>query len=236
MTHPNDPRPPKDLPAYITGGSISTKTKQRILDFMERQGYPEAVLSSTLVKETGMDPGWANRALYHSGFRPGPAKNKKVGRPWYTPDEILALKDKPKTEEVAETPTPQAGSAEEAEALYNAMPPLEQGPDVIPTEEEADKAFTPEVLGAIETATTAGWTAQIPVETAPATDDYVSRETEKAPSVQTEGQREFIDTHDSWAPDIEELLGEHLHRMVRERLNVLKAVGIEWEIRVWRKP
>lgn len=46
---------------------------------------------------------------------------------------------------------------------------------------------------------------------------------------------DYIDERDSWVVDPKELLGEYLHRMVSERLAVLGAVGIEFEIRVWRK-
>lgn len=46
---------------------------------------------------------------------------------------------------------------------------------------------------------------------------------------------EFIDERDSWVVDPEQLLGTHLNRMVKDRLAVLGAVGIDYEIRVWRK-
>lgn len=46
---------------------------------------------------------------------------------------------------------------------------------------------------------------------------------------------EFIDERDSWVVDPEELLGSAINRMVQDRLSTLRAVGIDYEIRVWRK-
>jgi hypothetical protein len=60
-------------------------------------------------------------------------------------------------------------------------------------------------------------------------DDHQGEEPAPIPTV------DFIDERDSWVVDPEVLLGEHLHRRVKERLDVLGAVGIEYEIRVWRK-
>lgn len=207
MTHPNDTRPDKDaLPAYITSGSISEKTRQRIIDYVASQGYPEAVLSSSVVKDLKMDPGWANRALFHTGFRPGTAKSRKVGRPWYTPEEILCLKEAPEpvVEEQYQNPVPTIEETAEPEWL------AENTVEVPRETEDVDRFGTP--VSEQETPTP----AVIPVTQ------------EQAEDIQ------FIDMRDSWVVDMEELLGEHLTRMVKDRLGVLKAVGIEYEIRVWR--
>lgn len=118
MTHPDDPRGPSELPSYITSGSISRKTREKLVNFIAAEGYPEVVLSSTVVKKLGMDPGWANRALFHTGFRPGTAKNKKIGRPWYTPDEILALKDAT-PESVEDAPVEHAPAEVESMPVYD---------------------------------------------------------------------------------------------------------------------
>lgn len=216
MVHPNDTRRQKEtLPAYITQGTISQKTKQRIVELVEQLGYPDAILSSTVVKETGMDPGWANRALYHSGFRPGPAKNKRVGRPWYTPEEILELKDKPKAHEVAETPMSQEDS-DETSAVDDAIAQ-------ILTEAESEHEEAIETEGPLEV-------DEMPIYQEP----DVSRETVPGPEP-VEHIVEFIDERDSWTVDMEELLGGPLNRMVRDRLEVLRAVGMDYEFRVWRK-
>lgn len=46
---------------------------------------------------------------------------------------------------------------------------------------------------------------------------------------------EFIDERDSWVVDPVELLGPAINAMVQDRLSTLRAVGIDYEIRVWRK-
>lgn len=225
MVHPNDTRRQKEtLPAYITQGTISQKTKQRIVELVEQLGYPDAILSSTVVKETGMDPGWANRALYHTGFRPGPAKNKRVGRPWYTPEEILELKDKPKAHEVAETPMSQEDSDETPDAVDDAIAQ-------ILTEAESEHEEAIETEGPFEE----------PVDTMVAHEEPdVPRETSlipepPMPAVQERsGEREFLDSHDSWVVSLEELLG-YSYRTVEEKLNVLGVLGLDYEFRVWRK-
>lgn len=55
---------------------------------------------------------------------------------------------------------------------------------------------------------------------------------------QGEGEPEridFIDERDSWVVDAEELLGAGIFSMFENQVRALKAVGIEYEIRVWRK-
>jgi len=78
-----------------------------------------------------------------------------------------------------------------------------------------------------------------------ATPEFIEEHTVKEPvvehtikpiEVKSDGNgREYIDTDDSWVIDLKEALGEHVHRMVEERLAVLRVVGIEYEMRVWRK-
>jgi hypothetical protein len=210
MVHPNDTRKQKNtLPTYITSGTITDKTRQRIVDYVVGQGFPEAVLSASIVRDLKMDPAMANRALYHSGFKPGVAKSRKVGRPWFTPEEILCMKVTEESEPSAE---------EEAEVLESLASPDEEFVEVGPpvafdpplTEEEAtayEDAIAPEPIVPIVAEITA----------------------EQAEDIQ------FIDMRDSWVVDMEELLGGPLCRMVEERLGVLRAVGIDYEIRVWRK-
>jgi hypothetical protein len=245
MTHPNDTRQVKDsLPAYITSGTITPKTRQRIVDYVVSQGYPESVLSAEVVKDLKMDPGWANRALFHTGFRPGPAKNRKLGRPWYTPDDILAMKDGPVTEERDATPE------EEAEVLESLASPDSDFVEVDRPEAEEDTSqpipveFAPQEV-VVERRTFEDIAFGLGED--PGLDDVIAPEPEAAaepePQVPevvhvTQEQAEdiqFIDMRDSWVVDMEELLDEHLYRMVKDRLAVLRVVGIEYEMRVWRK-
>lgn len=198
MVHPNDTRQQsEELPTYITSGTISPKTRQKIIDYVASQGYPESVLSSRIVKDLNMDPGWANRALYHSGFRPGKAKSRKVGRPWYTPEEILCLR-------------PDMQATEEVEAIVDDAPieePITTGEAISEHREQME-------------------------------DDGIQEPTTPEPVTADEPQVEdiqFIDVRDSWVPDIKDLLGGELFVQVKNRLNVLNAVGMQWELRVWRE-
>lgn len=201
MVHPNDTRQKSDsLPAYITSGSISEKTRQRIIDYVVSQGYPETVLSSAVVKDLKMDPGWANRALFHTGFRPGPAKNRKIGRPWYTPEEILCLRETNVVEEKDATPEEEAAIQEVINDPISEYAEVERPQEVAPEPEH--KPQVPEVV--------------------------------EAPQEHVE-DLQFIDMRDSWVVGVQELLGEHLARMVEDRLSVLRVVGLDYEIRVWRK-
>jgi len=222
MVHPQDTRAQKELPSYITGGTISHKTKQRILDLVEQLGYPDTVYSSTVVKETTMDPTSANRALYHSGFRPGPAKTKRVGRPWYTPDDILELKDKPRAKKVTELDSPlnevPETATEEHEEAIETEGPLEVPVDTMVEPDVPRETGTAEEAEALYNA--------LP--------DY-SPEPVTMPAEPTPEHVYFLDERDSWSVDMEDVLGEHLYRMVRDRLSVLTAVGLEYEVRVWRK-
>jgi hypothetical protein len=236
MVHPNDTRRQKEsLPAYITSGTISKKTKQRIVELIEQLGYPDAVLSSTVVKETGMDPGWANRALYHSGFRPGPAKNKRVGRPWYTPEDILELKDKPKADEAAETPMSQEDSVEIPEPV-EVPDPMDVALAEILTEAEDEHEEAIESEGSFEEPEPASLVAD-PAAYPPSPEAYVDtvpRETSLEPEPAKPRDREFLDSHESWVVSLEELLG-YSYRTVEEKLSVLGVLGLEYEFRVWRK-
>lgn len=248
MTHPNDTRRQKDdLPSYITSGTITPKTRQKIIDYVVSQGFPESVLSSEVVRDLNMDPGWANRALYHTGFRPGKAKSRKVGRPWYTPDEILCLKEDPKVVEPAEVKSmpiyeePLYGEQITVDDVIEAadiakdedftatppksLPSAEQFEETV-ERDQAEAAFKAGVEGAREYGRNLG---------------KAMKEAGMAPSTQEQAVEsiidhdlQYIDTRDSWTVDMQELLGDHLSRMVQDRLGVLRAVGIEYEIRVWR--
>ena len=208
MTHPNDTRPTESLPAYITSGSISRKTKQKIVDYVASQGYPESILSSAIVKDLKMDPGWANRALYHSGFRPGPAKSRKVGRPWYTPDEILCLK--PEEKDVLDVATENTAAAT----------------DDYEKKKIADMAFDPGVDPGLDDVMPTNDTRE-QEESVPLPEPEVVQEPQ-ADDIQ------FIDVRDSWVVDMKDLFGGTYY-MIEDKLKMLGVLGMDYEFRVWRK-
>jgi len=198
VTSPDDKKP-ASLPKYITEGTITQRTRQTMVEFIERHDFPAVVFSKDVVAELGADPGSVNRMLYHCGFTVGESVGRK-GRPWYTPDALLAMKEKDDNHEVIPEHAKQLiDGAREAQKEIDALtapfdPPLTEQ-ETEPVEEKS--SFQPEP---------------------PADEDL-----------------QFIDTRDSWVVDMEALLGEHLTRMVKDRLSVLTAVGIDYEIRVWRE-
>jgi hypothetical protein len=56
-----------------------------------------------------------------------------------------------------------------------------------------------------------------------------SSEPEPAPHV------DFIDERDSWVVPMEELFSDYAMRLIDDQLRVLRAVGMDYEMRVWRK-
>ncbi len=60
----------------------------------------------------------------------------------------------------------------------------------------------------------------------------VPREPEPGPEKE---HVDYIDERDSWVIDMEDLFGEHVMRIMKEKLNVLTVVGMDYELRVWRK-
>lgn len=216
MTHPEDNRGPKDLPAYITSGSITPATRKKIIDYVLSRGVPEVVYQKDVSKDTGMDPGWANRALFHTGFRPGKAKNSKIGRPWYTPEELLeqrpagtVVHDPVVGDEPASIPEREATPAEEAAILESVASPASDFVEVGPPTPEPIEDITPEEAAAYH---------------------------EAIKSQQEAVEREFIDTHESWVVEPGDLFGNKFKQFMKDELRVIEALGLEFEIRVWRKP
>lgn len=257
MTHPDDPRGPVKLPAYITSGTISAATRKKIVDFVVGADFPEVVYQKDVTRALNMDPGWANRALYHTGFRAGKAKNAKIGRPWYTPQDILELKDQVDgaTDSLSpngqyQNPGKTIGEAATPEFLAeHATPPIgEPDPEVVEALDaiEDDEAHpTPPTPEQFAKALDDGTAEDIPL---PITIDEAMNPTRDEPEVnrlkalgqesivQRDGDREFIDSHDSWVVEPQELFGDKFERFLRDELRVIKALGLEFEIRVWRKP
>jgi hypothetical protein len=238
VTHPDDQRTVMNLPAYITEGTITPATRSKVLDWTIQHGIPDCVYSKDLVADLGMDPGQVNRALYHTGFRPAHTMRKKQGRPWVTPDDVIALRD----------PAPDTVESITEEATEEHIEVLSDDP--IEDSEGVDRFGTPE---------SEQYTNPGPTITEAFTAEFIERHSEPAvvpepgsaadtalgapgraepepePEPQGPAEREFIDSVDSWPVDMAELLGTHLNRMVQERLEVLRVVGLEYEVRVWKK-
>ncbi len=118
VRHPDDPKDVRELPSNITEGPpVSARTKQKVIDFIVDNDYPEVVTVKELVDHTEMVHITATRAIYQMGFTP--VRGKRGARDWIVPQEILDKKPKGIEEEPVESPTFSEGRAEEAERLLN---------------------------------------------------------------------------------------------------------------------
>jgi hypothetical protein len=81
-----------DLPAYITSGTISKRSKERIEQYVRDRGFPEIIYYADIRRDLDLDPATVNRHLYHTGFVAEQVINKKRGRPWRTPDYLMEEK------------------------------------------------------------------------------------------------------------------------------------------------
>jgi hypothetical protein len=106
VQHPDDPKVLKDLPHYITTGTVKESSKLRVYEYVRENDYPTEVYQGEISKKKFMDPGSVNRVLYHSGFIPSPSVSKKKGRPWLTPAWLLEEKGKDNVEDATPEPKP----------------------------------------------------------------------------------------------------------------------------------
>jgi hypothetical protein len=192
VRHPDDPKDVRELPSNITQGpAVAARTKQKVIDYIVDNDFPEVVTVKELVDHTEMVHITATRAMYQMGFTP--VKGKRGARDWIVPQEILDKKPVEPVEEEPESPTLPPLTLAEAEAYEEAMNP---------TRDEAEVARLKN-LGAM-----AG---------------------EKP-------EREFIDTHDSWIVDLRQFTawGGGQNVTVEDMVKVLRASGLQVEVRVWR--
>jgi hypothetical protein len=256
---PDDNKVP-DLPDYITKGTVSETTKERVWNYIRSKGYPTEVYAPAISEACfPKDPAQANRAMYHAGLTPGKAMSKRKGRPWLTPAWLLEEKDNASVaqespEEVVETveAEPVADSETQFQIEYE---PTHEEPHVhwfmpAPGYQYMDVCSCGETwrkpkLTALDVPPDEGTSEeaerllnQAMANTAATTDDYKAPEQvaeKNSVEEEPEPELEFIDTRDSWAVDLEEVLGTHLARMVSDRLSVIKAVGLNYEMRVWKE-
>lgn len=243
MTHPEDPRGPKDLPKYITGGTISEATRKKIVDYVVSRGIPDIVYQKDVTKDLNMDPGWANRALYHTGFRPGKAKNSKIGRPWYTPQDLVDLRQPEASDvEVPVEPKPTlvhdpvVGEEPKPDAkiiIGPIDPVLEEALAQIEDDDEEDLT-TPDPIEDITPEESAAHNEAMNPTRDEAEVDRLKGLAQNS-VVEQIIEREFIDSHESWVVEPEKLFGSKFASFMRDELRILDALGIDFEIRVWRR-
>jgi hypothetical protein len=224
VIHPDDPRGPSRLPSYITGPQPKEKTLDKARAIIEKMDYPERVATSDLYDEFAVTD--AGRMLYFLGYRPSAVRGKRGMRLWDAPEELdKRFRDKLSEESVV-VDTPED-------------PPLDVVAPVDIHEWAGRNPVSPEDQDELDDAIErhpAGSQIEEPPAEEPVVEEEVVEHTIKPIEVKSDPNgREYIDTDDSWVIDLKEALGEHLHRMVTERLAVLRVVGIEYEMRVWRK-
>lgn len=216
------PTGPGGYPAYLAAQKITPRIRQRMMALLDSKDWPLTVRVSEL-REYGANTE-TGRALYGIGYRYPLGKMPKGGYVWEAPEDIAKLHDErmEANRKVIEEPDVEVKLREE---------PLCQHPSW--------KRIG--FLGKKCTDCGHYWEAPDPCAVCgstthteqghPFVDDHQGEEA-TVPEVE---DLEFIDERDSWVVDMDELLGEHLSRMVRDRLGTLRAVGIDYEIRVWRE-
>lgn len=205
------PKTPGGYPAYLSA-KLKPATRTKMLALLESKGWP---LTTTVrdLRDFGANTETA-RALYGIGYRYPLGKQPKGGYVWEAPEDIAKLHDEWVAKPVKEPePVCEHPSWERVGFLGKKCTDCGhywEAPD--------------------EHCTACGSTKHT-LQGHPFVDDHQGEEPQPEPVEHVD----FIDERDSWVANQEELLGEHLNRMLEERLSTLKAVGIEYEIRVWRK-
>jgi hypothetical protein len=216
VIHPDDPRPSQKLPDYITQGNVSKTTQERLLAYMERDGYPDSVTANGVANGTGMEQSVINRALYHMGFTPGVVRNRRYPRQWYTPDSILELKDgiQQKQEAVVEKVIDKPSIVWEdpttdmqVEVSATVTPTVVHDPVVGEPEPQPERVLV-----------------ELPADVA---EDIANEEPVE--------EVDYIDERNSWVVDPVELFGDAFLGYHASALRVLKALGMKYEIRVWKE-
>ena len=232
LTHPLDSKP---LTMEVAEGygphvliPISPRIDKRARQVLHSLGWP---LEATTTMLTGHMAGMtAEKALYQLGYRHHPEgkKGKNQSRIWVGGAEVARLH-----EEVAK----------------NRQPEVEPDVEVKLREPERfDSGPVPD-LGLVAECPHYAWEnlpgsdrkcadcGQVigPILKPRIGDLAFDPGPDPGLEVPTVPEVDFIDERDSWVVDAQELLGPAIHSMFENQLRALRAVGIEYEIRVWRK-
>lgn len=220
----NEKRPLTDdgYPNYVLG-TMTKKTTERFRQLLHERGWPLEVVVRDLY-EFGANVN-VTRALYLTGYRYHPEGKKLANnaRVWVAPPDIVELH-----EELATRPDREPDvdvRLRVGQIIDRALPTNEENTECThPSWEELPgferrcedcKEILPPLL---------------------IRRDQTEEEPERMDEhPEPEAALDFIDERDSWVVDQEQLLGPHLYRMFQDRMSALSAVGIDYEIRVWRK-
>lgn len=225
VTSPDDKKI-ATLPKYITEGTITAKSRDKMIQFIESHNFPTQVFSKDVVHELNMDPGQVNRMLYHCGFTVGETMGRK-GRPWYTPETILSLKQQEaEGQAIPEEARSIIEGARKAQEEVDRLTAIPEPEATAEEESPAEKAFKAGVEGAREFGRNLGKAMKEAGMVPPSRQE---KEVVVEKSSFHEG-REFIDTSNSWALRLDDL---DPTLTVAQWMSVLRAAGLEYEIRVW---
>lgn len=241
---------------------ISPRINKRARQVLHSQGWPLEVTTTVL---TGHMAGMtAEKALYQLGYRHDPdgRKGRNRSRIWVGGAEVARLHEEvEKNRQPEMEPDVEVKVREGAGVLDRALErhagDVAKATREFLNEERFDKGPTPDLglkvrdpecehpswerIGFLgKKCTDCGKYWEAPDD--PCAVCGSTRHTEQGHPFVDDHQGEpepdridFIDERDSWVVDAEELLGPAIHSMFENQLRALRAVGIEYEIRVWRK-
>lgn len=257
LRHPEDkyvsknkrPDLPDGYPSYV-GGTLTKASREKFLAFLQERGWPIEVTVPEL-QDYGAQMVVA-KCLYLTGYRYHSEKKKRNRSViWVAPDDIVNLHNVARQRKVLDAVTPEAPDVGVklreglAEAPVVERPEFEMEPKVEVGRTRNCFEMEPEPSCGHDAWVEVGRTRKcadcgehledLPEEESPEPELLDSTE-ERTDTVEPEAEDvDFIDDRDSWTVDPEELFGIYLNTQVKDRLAVLGAVGIEYEIRVWRK-
>lgn len=256
---PTDRHAAKNLPDYITAGSMRATTLDRARRILEEMGSPGRITSNAFMEAGGAPThGLANRTLYHLGWLPQTDK-KRAHKIWIQP---IDQEDEPMTEEqllervernANATWAPFRGAkGSVAHRVYQLLAETGQALSTTEIREKLPDAHATTVSSSLSNlkkreviALSQGrWhlesispqigpdAEQVEEPEPEAEDDDEQDELPRTGIHGHVGDREFIDSVNSWALDLA-ILGEDMS--IDQLKRTLRAAGLDFEVRVWHE-
>ena len=238
LTHPLDKKP---LTLGVGEGygphildPITERIEKRARQLLHEAGWPTEVTTKVLTGH--MAGATAEKALYHLGYRHDPdGRRQGQARVWVGDEEIARLHEEVMAHrQPAVEPDVEVKLREDA--FDHGTPPT---PEVTLRTEECDHTAWEDLGGGARRC--ADCKTPLPPHEFhcgicgsnthdgighPFVDDHQGEELERI---------DYIDERDSWVVELQELLPPSIFTLVENQLRPLRAVGIEYELRVWRK-
>ena len=228
LTHPLDSKPltiaaGDGYPARVLE-PLAPRTDKRVREFLHSKGWPLEVtvplLRSVVAGNT------AEKAFYHLGYRLHP-EGKKRGQAniWVANAEITKWHEELlKSHPVNSTPDVEVKLREGLSTeRFDAGPKPDLGLKLRETMARRIRAAQPEF--------------EIEAASEPE-DPGLKEEPAEEPEADQEPEVEhvdFIDERDSWVVPMDELFTDYTRKLMEDQLRVLRTLGMDYELRVWRK-